>query len=155
VSRAGTKKFIRAGTVTAALLTGMLALGAGSPAWATGWKVNQGHTPKSGNLYWALTYGPNLTGAEFGMGACDPGKSQNDLGAALYLCTGFDGTDTGYDQVVRNNAHSIASTGCYGSTTWVYANFTGNYNYVDANWYGTLNSKLANNVNSAGIGSEC
>jgi hypothetical protein len=149
------RKFFWVGIMTAFSAAGVLASGGWSPAQASGWNVDQAGSPTAGKGYWALTYEANLKGQEFGLGACDPGSYQSELSGSFYECEGWHDAEAGYQQIVRNNAHTISSVSCYGATTWVYANSVGNYNYVDAHYYGTLNSHLANDENSAGIGNEC
>jgi hypothetical protein len=150
-------KFIFASAIATISLIGALSLDT-SPAGATGWNVDQGASPAGNQGYIALTYSSSLKGAEWGYGTClvytaDSGAS---LGDNNFDCAGWgSGNTTGLNQVVRNNAHSIASFACYGATTWVYANFVGDFNWVDAFYYGTLNSALANNENSAFVGTEC
>lgn len=130
-----------------------------SPAQAVGWDVNQGNTPSSlvnASGTWGQFYGASLKGMQIGIGACDwTGAYESDLTNVYFECTGVDGTTNGYYQSVSHNSHSIASTACFGATTWVYANSYGDYNYVDKYKYGTLNWALANKENSAGNGNEC
>jgi hypothetical protein len=148
-------KLSSASTVAGAAIWGAFAL-ATPPAHAQGWNVDQGTTPSIGaSGSWALTYQGNLGGAMFGLGACGGGSFMANLSYATFSCTGFYGSSAGSGQVVRNNAHSIASTQCYGATTWVYTNAVGDYNWVNARRWGTLNSVLANNEASAGRGNLC
>lgn len=154
MSSVGISKYCGIGVVTVAATLGALAFTA-SPARASGWNVDHGSVASRSDGSWALTYGTLLHGMAFGFGACNGGAFYSNLGGGIFYCYGWDGTKNGYGQVVRNNAHSIASLACYGATTWVYANAVGNYNWVHAHKYGTLNSHLANNENSAGNGNSC
>lgn len=55
-------------------------------------------------------------------------------------------SDTGFGDVVRNNAESLSngSSVCY-ATTFVSPGYTGNWNYVAPSMAGNLNSALINN----------
>ncbi|WP_067477446.1 hypothetical protein [Actinomadura hibisca] len=145
------------------LITGGALAGAflltGPTAQAQGWRIdvgsNGGNTPSiSGTSGWALTYASRLRGPLAGLGACGSNAFQGNLSYNTFSCYGFDGSRPN-GQVVRNNAHSLASNRCYGATTWVYENAVGDYNWVGAYRWGTLNSVLANNEASAGRGNAC
>lgn len=148
------RRLLCSAAITAILALGITGIATG-PADATGWPVDQGNVSSSGSGYWALTYEANLHGMELGLGSCNDGTADSYLGDNYYYCSGWDYSDDGYKQIVRNNAHSIASTKCYGATTWVYANYIGDYNWVHAHKYGTLEHGVQNNENSAARGNLC
>ncbi|MFI6515649.1 hypothetical protein ACIBF1_08840 [Spirillospora sp. NPDC050679] len=149
--------------ITGGALAGAVLL-TGPAAQAQGWRVDtvgngySGATPSlssTGSSGWGLTYAAKLRGAMGGTGAPCGGQSfTGNLSYVNFDCTGFNGNG-GQGQVTRNNAHTLFSTRCAGATTWVYENAVGDYNWVGARRWGTLNGALANNEASAGRGNLC
>lgn len=135
----------RAAVLTAAvgLAAGAVGLSAGA-ANATGWNIN-GWTPSSACLnspyLYCLWYhaGQGTGGAGWGSTALNTGT----ISGTFFI--GGSGA-AGYGKPVRNDAASMSNgtTNC-NVTTWVYPNYTGNYNWLSPAYGGNLNYALVNN----------
>ncbi|WP_329424222.1 hypothetical protein OG339_27965 [Streptosporangium sp. NBC_01495] len=149
------KKWLSAAAAGSAIVAAALLVA--PPAHAQGWNVSQGTTPSiNSSGWWALTYAAGLEGAMIGLGPC--GGSSTFIAEFRnhqFDCVGWRKGTLGINQIVRNNAHSLASITCSGATTWYSPNAVGNYNYVRGKQWGTLNSALANDNASAGRGNLC
>jgi hypothetical protein len=143
-----------AGTAGLMAFTGLTA----SPAEAAqGWKVvtGSGAECKGGGdyclFYASGAFTNNNPEWSFNQGAPNLGQWVFDLCAQ----GGNGSCGAGYNMVIRNNAASIASVGCAGTTVWYSTNYTGNWNWTPNDHWGNLNSYLVNNEASAGRGTLC
>ena len=97
----------------------------------------------SSSYYYCLWYSPN--GANAGWGS-------TSLSTPTISGTFFLGSGAGKGAPVRNDAASMSNgTGNCHVTTWVYPNYQGAFNWLDATWGGNLTSNLRNNEASINV----
>lgn len=107
---------------------------------ATGTNIDKGFEGETGcgaaRWHYCLFYSPNVATAMWG-------TNQQNFGT---ITATFPNNGTGAGQPVRNNAASMAdNTGNCNVTTWVYPNYTGDFNWLEPMWWGNLTSTLRNN----------
>jgi hypothetical protein len=108
---------------------------------ATGTLIDQGFEGETNcgisGWHYCLFYSPNTNGAWWG-------TNQQNVGTIT--ATFPNDHNPGAGQPVRNNAASMAdNTGNCNVTTWVYPNYTGDFNWLKPMWWGNLTSTLRNN----------
>jgi|SwirhisoilCB2_FD_contig_31_17241617_length_1042_multi_8_in_0_out_0_1 hypothetical protein len=129
-------KKMRTVAVGAACVAGALAFATAPASAASGWRVDSwnDHCNYTG-YFGCLYYSPNGSGGIFG--------------ANSYVPSLLNGQRFSDGHVVADDAASIGNyTANCGSTTWVYPNAGGDWNWVPHGRGGNLNSYLRNNEES-------
>jgi hypothetical protein len=107
---------------------------------ATGTNIDKAFEGESGcsagRWHYCLFYLQNIAGAMWG-------TNQQNFGTIIAT---FPNNGSGAGNPVRNDAASMAdNTGNCNVTTWVYPNFTGDFNWLKPMFWGNLTSNLRNN----------
>jgi hypothetical protein len=130
--------FLGAGAIATPAMAGTHT--AASTQRATGTLIDQAFEGESGcsaaRWHYCLFYSPNISAAMWG-------TNQQNVGT---ITATFPNNGTGAGQPVRNNAASMAdNTSNCNVTTWVYPNYTGDFNWLKPMWWGNLTTTLRNN----------